>query len=198
MLSSPGPERERALADLRVLLVRGLRYALGSWRRSVGLEFEALIEDFAQEALLRILDNLNTFAGRSRFTTWAQKIAVRTALTELRRRRWRDVSLDGILEQGGMKSLPASADGSPEAAAENADTLTWVRRLMHEELSDKQRAAITAVAFEGIALEEVARRLGTNRNALYKTIHDGRLRLKRRLAREGLSPGELLAGLEGV
>jgi len=93
-LSKPGPQRDVALTDLRALLVRGLGYALGD-RPDVR---EANTEDFAQDALLKILDNLGAFRGESRFTTWAQKIAVRVALTELRRRRWSDVSLDKITE----------------------------------------------------------------------------------------------------
>lgn len=43
-----------------------------------------------QETLLRVLDQLDTFEGRSLFTTWVHKIAIRIALTELRRKRWRD------------------------------------------------------------------------------------------------------------
>ena len=50
-----------------------------------------------------------------------------------------------------------------------------------------------AVAVQGVPLDVVAERIGSNRNALYKLIHDARLRLKGRLEREGLSPGDLLA-----
>ena len=82
VLKSPGPSQERALAELRAILIRGLKYALRSWRKTAGRDFEALAEDFCQEALLRILDNLDSFEGRSRFTTWAHKIAVRVALIE--------------------------------------------------------------------------------------------------------------------
>jgi RNA polymerase sigma-70 factor (ECF subfamily) len=46
-------------------------------------------------------------------------------------------------------------------------------------------------------LEEVARRMGTNRNALYKLLHDARQRLKTQLVAEGLSPDEILAAFEG-
>jgi RNA polymerase sigma-70 factor (ECF subfamily) len=60
-----------------------------------------------------------------------------------------------------------------------------------EELTDRQRQAIVAAGIHGLPLEEVARRMGTNRNALYKLMHDGRLQIKRRLAREGLSVEEL-------
>ncbi len=194
-LRSPGAEQERALTDLRAILMRGLRYALRGWRRSSGKDFENLAEDFCQEALLRILDNLETFAGRSLFTTWAHKIAVRVALTELRRKRWQDVSLDKIVDEGAAASLMAAPLAGPAAGAERSDLLSWMRRIMDEELTDKQRTAIAAVAFAEMPLEEVARRLDTNRNALYKLIHDGRLRLKRRLEREGMNPQDILESM---
>jgi len=194
-LKSPGPEQDRALAELRSMLVRGLNYALRGWRRTAGRDFEFLAEDFCQEALLRILDNLDSFEGRSRFTTWAHKIAVRVALTELRRKRWQDVSLDKLVAEDGAEFTMTSEEIGPETGAERSDLLAWMKRIMMEELTEKQRTAISAIAFGGMPLEEVARRLDTNRNALYKVIHDGRLRLKRRLAREGMSPQDILESM---
>src|SRR5215211_3711 len=90
-----GPNPDEALADLYDLLVRGLRAAFGSYGGGV----EANFGDFAQEALIRITGNLDSFPGESRFTTWAQKIAMNVALTELKRRRWRDVSLQDLFAQ---------------------------------------------------------------------------------------------------
>src|SRR5687768_6622687 len=83
-----GPRKGEALTDLRVVLVQGLKGALP---RGTGVE--ASVEDFAQEALIKILGNLDSFRGESRFTVWAQKICVRTAFAEMRRSRWRDISL---------------------------------------------------------------------------------------------------------
>ncbi len=194
-LAGAGPAREQALADLRAVLVKGLGYALRGWRKTAGRDFESLTEDFVQEALLRILDNLGSFEGRSRFTTWAHKIAIRTALTELRRKRWQDVSLDKLVSEEAVEGLMADAGAGPAAEAERSDTVSWLRRLIGEELTDRQRQAITAVAFTGMPIEEAARRLDTNRNALYKLIHDARLRLKRRLDREGTSPGDILTAM---
>src|SRR5215211_6927846 len=87
-----GPNPDEALADLYDLLVRGLRVGLGSYGGGV----DANAEDFAQEALIKITGNLDSFRGESRFTTWAKKIAMNVALTELKRRRWRDVSLQEL------------------------------------------------------------------------------------------------------
>ena len=65
-----------------------------------------------------------------------------------------------------------------------------------EELTDRQREAMVAVMFEGMPLEEAARRMGTNRNALYKLLHDARKKLKKRIEAEGLSPQEVLETID--
>ena len=74
--------------------------------------------------------------------------------------------------------------------------IDMVMRLIKEELTDRQREAVMAVMVGGMPLEEVARRMDSNRNALYKLIHDARKRLQKRLANEGLTPDEVLAVFE--
>lgn len=195
-LRHPGAAQEAALADLRAIVLAGLPYALAEWLRPEDPGFAALADEVAQETLVRVLDRLGSFEGRSRFTTWVHTIAVRIGLTELRRRRWRDVSLEAQTEGEGALEEPAwAADPGPgpERQTERVDLLARVTRMLNEELTDRQRQAMTALALQGLPLEEVARRMGTERNALYKLLHDARLRLKRRLAREGLTPAEVLA-----
>lgn len=174
---------------MRAALRAALPYALAGWISPADPHFEALAEDTAQETLLRVLAHLDSFEGRSRFTTWAQKIAVRVALTELRRRRWKDVSLDEIMESDeGVVNVTLMADPTPNpaSAVEQADMLRLLQRIMAEELTEKQMRAMEAAAIRDMPLDEVARRMEMERNALYKLLHDARLKLKRRLAREGI------------
>lgn len=190
-----GPDREVALAELFAILKHGLTYALSS-RANVDM---AHIEDFAQDAVLRILEKLDSFRGESQFTTWANKIAIHVAFTELRRRRWQNVSLDGIVESQEGDWIPESlADpaATPEQSATQRQLLSTLRRLISRELTDKQRQAMVAIVLQGMPLDEVARRMDTNRNALYKLLHDARKRLKRELLAEGLSPDDVLAAFE--
>jgi RNA polymerase sigma-70 factor, ECF subfamily len=182
-----GPEQEEALAELRVLLIRGLRAALRSGSGGV-----AAVEDFAQDALIKILANLDSFRGECRFTVWAQKIAVRTAFAETRRSRWRDVSLEEVISrQGEGSSTQGDSLANPERAAVQAIIMAEFRRFVDEELTDKQRRALLA-AMGGMPLEAVADCMDTNRNALYKLLHDARKRLKRRMEAEGFSVQDVL------
>lgn len=198
-LDAPGEAQEIALGDLRAIVLRGLPYALSKWLAPSDPEFESLSEEVAQDTLLRVLESLHSFEGRSKFTTWVHKIAVRIALTELRRKRWRDVSLDELTEnapgQGPLGVLTAHVAG-PEVVAEQSDMIAHLQRVISEELTEKQREALIATRIHGMPTEEVARRMGTNRNALYKLLHDARLRLKTRLEEEGLSPKDVMAAFE--
>ena len=198
-LGSPGEAQELALTDLRAIILRGLPYALSKWLRPTDPQFESLSEEVTQDTLLRVLDSLHTFEGRSKFTTWVHKIAVRIALTELRRKRWRDVSLDELTENvPGQEPLGLLADPEvgPDQAAEQSDMIEQLRRIILKELTEKQRNAMIATQIRGMPIEEVARRMGTNRNALYKLLHDARRRLKQRMEEEGLSADEVLAAFE--
>jgi RNA polymerase sigma-70 factor (ECF subfamily) len=198
-LSEPGPAQEAALADLRAIIVRGLPYALSKWLSPSEPQFQSLVEETTQETLLRVLSHLHTFQGRSKFTTWVHKIAVRNAITELRRKRWKDTSLEDLLEgNGAMEGLSIMADvgPGPEVSTEQSELLEQVRKIIAEELTEKQRNAIVAIRIHGMPVEEVASRMGMTRNALYKLIHDARLKLKQRMTETGLPPEQVLASFE--
>src|ERR687894_2910852 len=140
-----GPNPDAALVDLYDLLVRGLRGALGGYGSGV----EANFGDFAQEALIKIMGDLDSFRGESRFTTWAQKIAMNVALTELKRSRWRDVSLQDLFaRREGADRGPADPHPTSEQLALQNTVLGELRRMIDEELTDRQREAVVAVILE--------------------------------------------------
>jgi len=198
-LRSEDGTKESALVDLRAIIARGLPFALSRWLSPASPQFESLVEEVTQETLLRVLDQLHTFEGRSQFTTWVHKIAIRIALTELRRKRWQDSSLDEMVDNEEIPVSPRILEdthATPEQIAERADMLARVRRVIDEELTERQRRALIMLGMQGMPMEEAARRLKTNRNALYKLLHDARLRLKQRLHTEGLDAQEVLAAFE--
>jgi RNA polymerase sigma-70 factor (ECF subfamily) len=200
-LQGESAQRDRAIADLRLRLQRGIYYYLSHERSDLaGLAPEELThmsEDFVQEAVLRVLDNLESFRGDSQFTTWATKVAVRIAISELRRARYKDFSLDALVGDGDLREtastlLNSASPDRPETAAEKAEALDHINRAFSEVLTPRQRAALEAVVLEGIPLDIVAEQLGTNRNALYKLIFDARRKLRGHLTEQGLSPDYIL------
>jgi RNA polymerase sigma-70 factor (ECF subfamily) len=188
-----GENQDLAIEDLRRVLTRGLIYALSS---RISTDLEAQVDDFTQDAVLRILDKMDTFRGESRFTTWAQKVAVRVAFTEMRRQRWKDISLEDLLPEDSGDFTPlvlSDPSPDPEKLATQSQLLEMIDNIMSEELTNRQRTALLAVVQGGMPLEEVARRMDTNRNALYKLLHDARKQMRARMLEKGFTAKEVLA-----
>jgi len=191
-----GPDQDQAIEDLRKVLKRGLIYSLSS---RIKTDLEAQVEDFVQDSILRILDKLDTFRGESRFTTWAQKVAVRVAFTELRRQRWKDISLEDLLPEDSGDFTPlvlADPGPNPEKLASQTMFSEMIETMLKEDLTERQRTAMMAVMKGGMPLEEVARRMDTNRNALYKLLHDARKQMRKALLEKGLTPEEVIEAFE--
>lgn len=198
-LRAGGEPQAAALEDLRATLMAGLPYALSGWLSPNDPGFDSLAEEVTQEALLKVLDNLGTFEGRSQFTTWAHKIAVNIALSKLRRRRWTDVSLEALTGEDDGAAHPwltADSSAGPDQRVEQHDLLDRINRIIREDLTEKQRRALVARLVYGMPAEMLAEEMHMERNALYKLIFDAREHLKRRLEAEGLDPQEVLAAFE--
>src|SRR3972149_9339078 len=198
-LKDVGPNREAALDDLDAELKPALRRGISRWLWTSHPEFDDLVKDVGQETLMRVLKQLDTFEGKGQFTSWAYKIAVRLALNELRRRKWRNVSLDYLQEDPETEGAPfqfPSDDPLPETSMQRREVMQQVERAINEELTPRQRSVMMAVVMQGVSMEEVARRLGSNRNAVYKMLHDARRKLKARLEEAGYPPEEMLSMFE--
>ncbi|MCA9895965.1 MAG: sigma-70 family RNA polymerase sigma factor [Anaerolineae bacterium] len=199
-LTSAGEQQTSALNDLRERLKRSIYYYLSQERSDLRdlaqKELVTMAEDLSQDAVLRVMDNLDNFRGESRFTTWANKIAVRLAISELRRARYKDFSLDNLTSNGDFLSADASIVGeappNPETAAERDDVMGQIDAAMRESLTDRQYRALVAVAMHNVPMDVVAEQLDTNRNALYKLIYDARRNLKNHLESKGLSTDYML------
>jgi RNA polymerase sigma-70 factor (ECF subfamily) len=196
----PGEAQSEALLDLHDFLLRAVLVYLSQHRGELaGWGQEAvrdLAEDLAQDALLAVQAGLDSFRGEARFTTWACRFVINRAASELRRRRYHDLSLESLRdsEPAVFQSLAAEQAGSePEHLAEQREYLSLLQRIIQEELNDKQRAAMIGVHFLGHSMDEVAEALGISRNALYKLLHDARKRVKARLLSNHLTPGDILA-----
>ncbi|HWR65345.1 MAG TPA: RNA polymerase sigma factor [Bellilinea sp.] len=196
---SDGMQHEAAILDLRDIIMRGLPHALSKWLSPDDPRFQTLIEEVAQDTVMRVTARLDTFEGRSLFTTWVYTIAVRIALTEVRKVRWQEVSLDeltaGRENSDEPREMPDLSSGV-QITIEKKEMMATLGRILNSSLTEKQRTALMAVAMHGMPLEEVARRMGSERNAIYKLLHDARLKLKSNLEKEGFSAAEILAAFE--
>lgn len=184
-LAGAGREHEAAVARLHSMLLRVSRSELG--RRSArvpiaGPELDDLAQQAADDATVAVLAKLATFRGESRFTTWVYKFAVFEVSAKLGRHTWRSgqVALDA--EQ--WERLPDRLGPGPADEAEAAELAAAVRRAV-DELTAHQRRLFIAVVVDGVPLDALVAALGTNRNAIYKTVFDARRKIRQYLVAHG-------------
>lgn len=201
-LRASGVIQEAALADLRNLLLRAVLYFFsrnrGDLERLTHEEILQRAEDCAQEALIAVINHLSDFRGDSKFTTWAYKFAINIALMSARRERWKSISLDQLSfgEDGSLAEWvirDKSSGLTPDQSAMQREIRENIREVIEQDLTDRQRRVLMLMIFNEVPMDEVARRLDTNRNAIYKMLHDARRKLKNRLRARGFEVGEILA-----
>jgi len=201
-LSSGSASQEAAIADLRIILLRAALYFfsrnLGDFGGLSRDEILQQAEDCAQDALIAVMDHLSDFRGDSKFTTWAYKFAINVALMAARRERWKGVSLDDLSDAGEEAYsewvTQDKSDGiAPEQSAMQGELRTIIREVIEHDLTEKQRQVLFLMVFNEAPMDEVVRHLGSNRNSVYKLLHDARWKLKVGLQVRGFEVGEALA-----
>ena len=186
-LDAGGPEREAAVDRLHALLVCAAFTEVDRRRSSTAAasgDLDDLAIQAADDALMAVLRKLHTYRGDSRFTTWAYKFALLEAAAALRRRPWHGRELP--LEAEGWARLADDGRASPAGQAEAAELIAAIRDAIAEVLTPHQRGVLVALTLNDVPIDVLAERRGTTRNALYKTLHDGRRKLRARLAEKGL------------
>jgi RNA polymerase sigma-70 factor (ECF subfamily) len=198
-LRDESPNQTEAIQDLLKYLKRGVMaylYSRSDLNHLAEIELQQMSNDFSQEALLKIQSNLDNFQGKSKFTTWAAKIAANHTISELRRAKWRDYSLDAITASGTslqeILALPSGQGGNPATESERLQVWETISEVINSQLTDRQRQALVAVRVENVPISEVARVMNTNANNVYKLLHDARLKLKRNLLALDLDPDYIL------
>jgi RNA polymerase sigma-70 factor, ECF subfamily len=187
-LRAQGPAREEALARLHALLLRATRFEVARRRVTLtylrGDELDDIALEAADDALMSVLRRLDDFRGHSRFSTWVYKFGLLEAAVKLRKRAWqgREIPLEP-----DTWDVFASTRLTPDEEAEQGALLDAVREEIATALTPHQRRVLLALAVEGVPIDVLAERLGSNRGALYKTLHDARRKLRASLSERGLA-----------
>lgn len=185
-LRSEGAAHDDAVARLHALLLRAARFEVARRRPAHphlrGNELDDIALEAADDALVSVLKRLDDFRGASRFTTWVYKFALLEAAVKLRRRAWqgREIPLEPE-----TWSLFAGGGLTPDEEAEQSALLAAVQDGIATALTPHQREVLVALALNGVPIDVLAERRGSNRGALYKTLHDARQKLRKHLAASG-------------
>jgi RNA polymerase sigma-70 factor (ECF subfamily) len=198
-LSAPSGPDPDAVAELNEYLERAALFSIRRRLRAahgvMADEIQSLAEDCAQEALLLAIQNIGTFCGEARFATWASAIAVGVAMSALRRRMWRDLSLDHMPDGWQEPASSATSNSGwehPQLASQRTEMWSAIKEVVQRDLTDRQRYVLNLVVINGVDADEVAEALGVTPGALYKLTHDARRKLKAGLLARGFSTAEIL------
>lgn len=183
-LTDPGPPGHAAQQRLHDLLVRAARHQVWRLRHQLPgagvLDLEDLAQQAANDAMVAVLARLDSFEGRSRFSTWAYKFAILHAGVAVRRQAWRHREVP--LWDGFEWSAGAAA---PDSVVQANDLRCAVEAAIATALTPRQRQVALALLLDQVPIDVLADRLDTNRNALYKTLHDARQRIRATLQASG-------------
>ena len=199
-LNADGDQQVEAIADLREILLRASLYSLNrnlnDFANPNQNDVLQLAEDCAQEALMAVLAHLHEFRGESKFTTWAYKFAINMALVAARREWRKGVSLDQLQDQSEPMEWfsPEHQDLiNPDHSLLRQEIYETIRETIRAELTEKQRQVLKWIVFDEVPMDVVVHQLRSNRNTVYKLLHDARLKLKRKLLMEGFGTDDALA-----
>jgi RNA polymerase sigma-70 factor (ECF subfamily) len=147
-------------------------YAL-VWRLAGGNAARA--EDLVQEAFIRAWQALPGFRFQSAFSTWLHRLAVNTALMELRSRRGgQDLEVDDAALE-----WQASADTAGQRTRERLDLERVIATL-----PERARAVLVLYDIEGWKHEEIASELGMAVGSSKAQLHRARGLLRARLGED--------------
>src|SRR5512138_156986 len=177
-LHASGANQETAINDLRDLLLRAALYFfsrnLNDFEKNSEGEILQRAEDCAQDALIAVMKHLADFRGDSKFTTWAYKFAINTALMTARRESWRGKSIEDVSSQDYRNLFEWMGDTSsrltPDQHALQKEISHIFREVIERDLTERQRRVLILMVFDEVPMDEVVRQLDTNRNAIYKML----------------------------
>ncbi|MGQ0813846.1 MAG: RNA polymerase sigma factor [Gemmatimonadota bacterium] len=127
---------------------------------------DALAEDWAQEAWVRIFRALGNFRGEARFTTWLHRIAVNSALHG---RRWRDRRV--------VREAPLDETIPLRAVSEDA-LLRMKLEAALKSLPERMRQVLVLHDIEGYTHEDIAEFLGVTAGTSKSQLFKARARMR--------------------
>lgn len=184
LLKSGGTQNTSALTELNILIIKQLPFGLKDSRFENFKSSNKQMRVATNKTLEYVQENMDQYDGTSPFIKWVMKIAVRQLLFEFRFEEWKLTSKDG--------KLPEVPDDWYPILAEN-EFLQYAHTLFKQELSVNQRIAIRSMVMFRMPKEEIMRQLAMERCDYFAIIHDSRLRIKKRLQRDGILPMEEMA-----
>ncbi|MBU1107360.1 MAG: sigma-70 family RNA polymerase sigma factor [Candidatus Riflebacteria bacterium] len=138
-------------------------------------------EDASQEVFLKAWKAIPTFRGECKLSTWLYRIATRTSLDILRKRK-RDQRWNWVLGLVGLNKLPAvtPSEKDPLVVIEQRERAKILMKAI-DNLPETQRTAYTLANFENLQGKEIAEIMETSVTAVESLLFRSRKGLREHL-----------------
>jgi RNA polymerase sigma-70 factor (ECF subfamily) len=139
-------------------------------------------EDVVQNAFVKAFQNLPDFRGDSRFYTWLVRITINEALMKIRRRRYREMSIDGSQEADDRSAPIEIKDraANPEQRCSQYE----VQQILAANINDLEpsfRAVLLLRDIEGLSTKQTAKALDLTSCAVKTRLQRARMKLRKSL-----------------
>ena len=132
-------------------------------------------KDLMQDSLIQALDKIATYkySGKGSLYGWISRIAINRALNQIRRRRWRTVSLDERVQD----NVPDPTEDEM-AAIPQEKLLEWISKL-----PDVRRVVFNLYCIDGYSHKEIGGMLGISEKGSAGMLAKARKQLKEEINR---------------
>jgi RNA polymerase sigma-70 factor (ECF subfamily) len=189
------PPRDSEVSDEKLMLRAGQgdraafdeivrRYT----RRMINLGYQMtgdreLAQDIAQETFLRAYRSASRYREIAKFSTWLYTIAINLCRNELRRRKHRMLSLEGLADRDEDKRMRidiADESRTPDREVESKEMGRLIREAVAE-LPERFRSPLVLRDIQGLSYEEIGGILDLPAGTVKSRINRARLRVKEQL-----------------
>lgn len=146
-----------------------------------------LAEDLAQETFIKVLNAIDRYDPKLKFSSWIFKIAHNTAIDQLRKRELDTLSIDGSPHAQTQEAIeastivPVSHEESPEAYTASREIGQEIEKALAR-LRPEYRTAIVLWHVEGRPYDEIAEIMEVPLGTVKTYIHRARNELRKYLA----------------
>jgi RNA polymerase sigma-70 factor (ECF subfamily) len=136
--------------------------------------------DLTQEAFIKAFSSIKRFRGKSSFFTWLYRIAVNTALSHLKRNRFRRFfSLENINDEASSTEIVEAL--SVKTKTEKGAMISELQERLNEalqKLSPKHRTVVVLFEIEGLSHQEISDVMNCSVGTVRSRLHYAKQQLQ--------------------
>lgn len=141
-------------------------------------------EEVLQDVFITVHRKIDSFEGKSSFSSWLYRVTANAAFMKLRKRRQhQSVSLEDLFGQPQLVSALRTSENTYVDAQSIRNEMLTALELAISKLPDEYRPVFILRDVDGLTSKEVGKILDLTVPAVKSRLHRSRLMLRRRLAR---------------